>query len=80
MPHKEDAMLAAGNILSAAHTMGLGTCLIGFAVAAMKANPAIQAGIGIPKNEKIHAVIALGHPNESYLRVAGRKRPVIRFV
>lgn len=76
---KEDAMLAAANILTAAHTMGLGTCLIGFAVAAMKADRSIQAGLNIPVQEKIHAVIALGHPDESYLRVTARKKPVIRF-
>ena len=29
---KEDALLASQNILLAAHAMGLGTCLIGFAV------------------------------------------------
>ncbi len=39
---KEDALLAAGNILLAAHTMGLGTCLIGYAVAAMGADRTIQ--------------------------------------
>ena len=76
---KEDAVLAASNIMLAAHTMGLGTCLIGFAVAAMKADRTIQAGIGVPAKEKIHAVIALGHPDESYLRITGRKKPVIRF-
>jgi nitroreductase/NAD-dependent dihydropyrimidine dehydrogenase PreA subunit len=76
---KEDAILAASNIILAAHTMGLGTCLIGFAVAAMKNDRTIQAALGIPAAEKIHAVIALGHPDESYRRVTGRKAPTIRF-
>jgi len=76
---KEDAMLAAGNILLAAHTMGLGSCLIGFAVEAMKADNSLQEKIDIPKAEKIHAVIALGYPNETYRRITGRKKPIIRF-
>jgi nitroreductase/NAD-dependent dihydropyrimidine dehydrogenase PreA subunit len=76
---KEDAMLAVANILTAAHTMGLGTCLVGFAVSAMKADRSIQTRLNIPADEKIYAVIALGHPDESYLRVTGRKKPVIRF-
>lgn len=76
---KEDAMLAAGNILLAAHTMGLGSCLIGFAVEAMKADKTIQPKIDIPKAEKIHAVIALGYPDETYRRITGRKKPIIRF-
>ncbi len=76
---KEDAMLAAGNILLAAHTMGLGSCLIGFAVEAMKADKMIQKKIDIPKGERIHAVIALGYPDETYMRITGRKKPIIRF-
>lgn len=77
---KEDAILAASNILLGAHTMGIGSCLIGFAVAAMKSDRHIQKKIGIPVNEKIHAVIALGYPEEAYLRVTGRKKPIIRFI
>ncbi len=76
---KEDAMLAGGNILLAAHTMGLGSCLIGFAVEALKADKSIQKNLGIPDKEKIHTVIALGYPNETYRTITGRKKPVIRF-
>ncbi|MCF8076304.1 MAG: nitroreductase family protein [Desulfotignum sp.] len=76
---KEDALLAAGNILLAAHTMGLGTCLIGYVVAAMAADRSIQKKLGIPDSETIHAAVALGYPNETYQRITGRKRPVIRI-
>ncbi len=69
----EDALLATQNILLAAHAMGLGTCLIGFAVAAMKKDPSIGQFLEIPADEDVHAVIALGHPDETYLRIAGRK-------
>lgn len=76
---KEDALLAAGNILLAAHTMGLGTCLIGYVVAAMGADRSIQKKLGIPASETIHAAVALGYPDETYQRITGRKQPVIRF-
>jgi len=76
---KEDALLAAGNIILGAHAMGLGSCLIGFAVEAMKADPGIGKKLNIPAGEKIHAVIALGYPDESYQRITGRKKPTIRF-
>jgi nitroreductase/Pyruvate/2-oxoacid:ferredoxin oxidoreductase delta subunit len=75
----EDALLAAQNILLAAHALGLGTCLIGFAVAAMKNRPRIKRAIGIPDEEEVYAVIALGHPHESYRRVADRKPIRVRF-
>ena len=77
---KEDALLATQNILLAAHSMGLGTCLIGFAVIPMMKDIQVKRSLGIPDNEKVHAVIALGYPEERYLKVAGRKRYLQRYV
>jgi len=76
----EDAMLATQNILLAAHSMGLGTCLIGFAVEAIKNQPSIKADLKIPAKEKVHAVIALGYPDEKFYRPTRRKRVVPRVV
>lgn len=75
----EDALLASGQILLAAHAMGLGTCLIGFAIEAMRRDRSIVRGLGIPDQETAHAVIALGWPDETYQRVAGRKPVTIRY-
>lgn len=75
---KEDAMLASQNILLAAHAMGLGSCLIGMAVEAMKNERKIQKVVGIPHEETVYAVIALGYPNEFYRLQAGRKKSVVR--
>ena len=74
----EDALLAAQNILLAAHAMGLGTCLIGFATAALKRDLSIQERLGIPKDETIYAVIAIGMTDDTYCRVTRRKTATIR--
>ncbi|MEW5909091.1 MAG: nitroreductase family protein [Thermodesulfobacteriota bacterium] len=76
----EDALLATENILLAAHTMGLGTCLIGFAVSAIRQKPSIKISLGIPPEETVYSVIALGWPDETYFRLAGRRKPIMRFV
>jgi len=76
----EDALLATQNILLAAHAMGLGTCLIGFAVSAMQKDGRIKDLLKIPREENVHAVIALGHPAVTYQRLAGRKKAVTRCV
>lgn len=76
----EDSMLATQNILLAAHAMGLGTCLNGFAVAAMKRDKSIQGRMGIPKNEDVLAAIALGYTDQTFCRPAGRKEIKIRYV
>ncbi|MGV1097976.1 nitroreductase family protein [Thiovibrio sp. JS02] len=75
----EDGMLASQNILLAAHTMGLGSCLIGFAVAAMENERTIKEAVGIPGQERVIAVIALGYPAEPYRRLTGRKAVTPRF-
>jgi nitroreductase/NAD-dependent dihydropyrimidine dehydrogenase PreA subunit len=75
-----DALMAAQNILLAAHAMGLGSCMIGYAVEAMRREPAIGRGLGLPGEESVQAVIALGYPDEEYSRVAGRKPCPVRVV
>lgn len=62
----EDAMLATQNILLGAHSMGLGSCLIGFAVEAVKNDKSLKKIIGFPENEIVYSVIALGYPDEVY--------------
>ena len=71
----EDALLATQNILLAAHAMGLGSCLIGFAVQAMRRDTSLKKKMEIPADEEIYSVIALGFPAVAFLRPAGR-RPV----
>ncbi len=76
----EDALLATQNILLAAHAMGLGSCLIGFAVEAMRRSPAIKGKMAIPAEEEIYSVIALGFPAVTYVRFAGRRTVQPRIV
>ncbi|MCB2227020.1 MAG: nitroreductase family protein [Desulfarculaceae bacterium] len=76
----EDALLATGHMLLAAHAMGLGTCLIGYAVEVLKNKPALGHALGLRKDEKIYAVIALGWPREKYERLTGRRAPTLRWL
>jgi nitroreductase/Pyruvate/2-oxoacid:ferredoxin oxidoreductase delta subunit len=76
----EDALLAAQNILLGAHALGLGTCLVGFAVSAMQKDGRIKDVLKIPREESVHAVIAVGRPAVTYQRLTGRRKVVSRFV
>lgn len=76
---REDALLASQNILLGAHCLGLGTCLIGFAVEAMRQEPSIKRAMGIPDAESVYAVVALGHPDEKYHGLSGRKAVAVRY-
>ena len=76
----EDALLATQNILLGAHALGLGTCLIGFAVSAMQKDGRIKDVVKIPRAEPVYAVIALGYPAVSYERLTGRRKPLVRVM
>jgi len=75
----EDALLASQNIMLAAHSLGLGTCMIGFAVEAIKRDRTIRKMLEIPGDETVYAAIALGYPAEQYNRPALRKKIIPRF-
>lgn len=77
---QDDALLAAQNIQLAAHAMGLGTCLIGFASEAMKRDRRIQVAVGIPKAESIYAVLTVGWPATVFQRTTGRRTITPRIV
>jgi len=77
---KEDALMAAQNILLGAHSLGLGTCPIGFAVAAMNRDHAIQTNIGLPPDERVQAVLTIGYPDETWQGLAARKPVAPRIV
>lgn len=76
----EDALLATQNILLGAHSLGLGTCLIGFAVEAIRKDAGLRTFLELKDDENPFAVIALGYPRETYQRVTGRKPVIIRYV
>jgi len=76
----EDALLATQNILLGAHALGLGTCLIGFAASAMQRDARIKDVLKIPREERVHAVIAVGHPAVAYQRLTGRRKTVCRIL
>ena len=45
----------------------------------MKKDRTIQRAIGIPPEDAIYAVIALGYPDETYQRVIRRKKVELRY-
>jgi nitroreductase len=59
--------------------MGLGTCLIGYAIEVMRRDKTLNRWLGIPENETPYAAIALGYPDETYATVAGRCRATVRY-
>lgn len=70
-----DCWLAAENMMLAACSMGLGSCVIGSAVAALN-NPELKTEFGIPRSMQAIAPIIVGVP-EGPVVPASRKAPHI---
>jgi nitroreductase len=76
----EDGLLATQNILLSAHAAGMGSCLIGFAVEALRRDKSLSRALSITDNEVVCSAIALGYPDESYRRITGRRPVNSRFL
>ena len=57
----EDASLAAGNMMLAAWSMGVGSCWIGFA-APLQFSPEFMAEVEMPKDHRLIAPLIFGYP------------------
>lgn len=76
----EDGQYAAYNITLLAHAMGLGTCFIGYASETMNRVGKIKRSCGIPDKNRVHAVLAVGYPAESFYKQALRKHYSLKFI
>lgn len=72
MFYDESCACCAQNMMLAAHSLGIGSCWIGFA-SALGLNKEIMNEIGIPENHHISAAIIFGYPDEQIKRPSIRK-------
>ncbi len=77
-PHPvEDCCLAAQNLMLAAHSLGLGTCWIGFASALLNLRE-VKNELGVPEEYIATAPIIIGHPQSAVPDIP-KKAPEIIF-
>ena len=69
----EDCTLAAGNIMLAAHLLGLGTCSLGIATAAINILKEVRELINIPRKQVVAYSLGIGFPRVKYFRVPPRQ-------
>lgn len=75
-----DCALAAGQVTLLAPSLGLGTCYIGYASAALKRLPGLASRFGVPRTSRVYTVLSVGHPNASFHRWVPRPSVPVRFV
>ncbi len=76
----ENCNIAATNIMNYAHSLGLGTCYIGFLNLALARFSSLRQLASVPKNRKVYACLTLGYPSVRHSFTASRKAPQIQWM
>ena len=76
----EDAQYAALSLILTAHSLGLGTCFIGYATETFNRSSTVKKWCNIPSDHRVHAVITMGYPSVKFLHPALRKKYSINFI
>jgi nitroreductase len=77
---KEDCVLAAYNLVLAAHSIDIGTCFVSLAQQAIDADASCKRLIGLERHERVHAVVVLGKRGIRHQRPAYREPKSVRLV
>jgi len=67
-----DAGLSAMHMVLMAETLGLGTCLNGFLVRAIKRSEDLRKLLKISDDHQVHVTFTIGYPDVEFLRVVAR--------
>ena len=67
-----DAGIAFTHAMLAGHSLGLGTCWIGYAQEALRRFKKLSGFLNIPNNMKVNGVLIIGYPDIRYYRVPPR--------
>ncbi len=70
---RTDCAIAGQNMMLSAHSRGIGSCMIGFAEAALW-NKSQRKQLGVPTERRIGLIFTLGYSDQRYLRYPVRKR------
>lgn len=76
---KEDAIIASTLAMTAAESLGLGTCFIGSVPYVLDNNPKLKAKYGIAKEEKSAMAFILGYPEKKFAKGIKRKFREVRY-
>jgi len=71
---RDDATYAAYNLILAAESMGLGTCLIGYFIFALDQSEDLRRMLSLPAGRKVEVALVVGYPKFRFQRVIPRRK------
>jgi nitroreductase/NAD-dependent dihydropyrimidine dehydrogenase PreA subunit len=76
----DNCNIAAANICNYAHSMGLGTCFIGFVTLSSRFNKKLCSLIKLPKGRRVYSSLVLGYPKYPHTYTVSRDSPKIQWL
>ncbi len=76
----DNCNIAAANITNYAHSLGLGSCYIGFVTILSRISKKLCRLVNLPKSRKVYASVVLGHPSIKHTNIVSRIQPEITWV
>lgn len=76
----DNCHIAATNMSNYAHSLGLGSCFIGFVTLLSRFNKKLCGLLELPKGQKLYASLVIGHPAFSHPQTASRKSPAVSWI
>jgi nitroreductase len=76
----QNCHLAMAHIMLQAHSLGLGTCIIGYFLTAAERDPSIVKELDIPPENKIFTCCTVGYPVLRFGKLVPRKPPAVRWL
>jgi nitroreductase/NAD-dependent dihydropyrimidine dehydrogenase PreA subunit len=76
----DNCNIAATTIINHAHSLGLGTCFIGFLTVALRHSKKLRGRLGVPNDRKVHACLVMGYPSYQHAGTVSRKKPDVKWV
>jgi nitroreductase len=68
------------HLMLQAHSMGLGTCIIGYFTTAAERDPLIIKELDMPPNNRIFTCCTVGYPALTFRKLVQRKPPAVRWM
>jgi len=75
-----DTGLSAMHMILMAETMGLGTCLNGFLVTALKRSEELRKALEIPDDHQVHVTFTIGYADVEFLRLVARNPVNVKWM
>jgi nitroreductase/Pyruvate/2-oxoacid:ferredoxin oxidoreductase delta subunit len=70
---RSNCVLAGAHMMLHAESLGLGSCMIGFAEVTLNMRPRLRRGLGVPPAHRVHLVFTLGYSDARYHRLPHRR-------